>query len=258
MRKYMIGYGIWNKQDMIGWLLDGVCANTPEVSHIRFVFDNCTDDSERNFDFMSQQIVYNPTPGEQDKRTRSIKTTKESSSTTIHEVGIHNALIKFFRDETDCDVLIVLQDDQRIRGPLVLRTERLLDHYGAKIGMMGGRDGYERGLEQMVGSEWSTSTLQERLRPGSWAERSYLNSGPLIYTRSVVKCIGMVDTQFEHWYAWDDYCERCKQRGLTNVVLGTKIRHLKFGRAPTTTYYTDGSQLRDTKRFHDKWGKIAW
>lgn len=258
MRKYMIGYGIWNKQDMVGWLLEGIGANAQEVAHVRFVFDSCVDDSERNFDGMHHQILLNPTPGERENRTAHVTVTKESSVDVIHEVGIHNALIRFFRDETDCDVLIVPQDDQRIVGPIILRVERLLNKCGGHVGLIGGRDGYLRGLGSMVGSEWSTSTLTERLRPGAWVERPYLNSGPLIYRRDVVAKVGNIDTAYEHWYAWDDYCVRCLQAGFTNMLLGTKVRHLRFGRTLTTTYYTDGSQQRDYARFKSKCGGLAW
>ena len=258
MRRYMVGYGVWNKQDMIGWLIDGVAHHAPEAMHLRFVFDNCTDDSEKNFDLMHRQILYNPTPGLHEMPTHTMCASKESSPALIHETGIHNALIRFFRDETDYDVLIILQDDQRLTGPIILRLERLLDKCGSGVGLVGGRDGYERGLGSMIGSEWSTSSLKRRLRPGTWEARPYLNSGPLIYTRVVVTKVGGIDPAYEHWYAWDDYCARCIRAGLTSVLLGTSIRHLKFGRTPTTTYYDDGSVVRDLARFRSKCGELAW
>ena len=253
MRKYMIGYGVWNKRHMIGWLLEGVGTYAREARQLRFVFDSCEDESERMFDMLSEQIIGNVA------RSRHIEVSKGSSGETLHETGLHNALLEHFIKETDCDVLIVPQDDQRICGPIILRMEGLLDCFGGRVGMVGGRDGYERGLSKITGSEWSESTLKDRLRPGVWAERSFLNSGPLIYVRTVVEKVGRIDPAYEHWYAWDDYCMRCKhEHGLTNVVVGTEIRHLKFGKVPSTTYYTDGSLKHDHDLFQRKWGDKAW
>jgi len=253
MRRYMVGYGIWNKQDMIGWLLEGVGTYTPEATHVRFVFDSCVDDSEKNFDMLSSQIIKNVA------RTSHMVVSKEKLATVTHEYGLHNAILRHFMQETDCDVLIIPQDDQRICGPMILRMEGLLDSYRDRIGLIGGRDGYERGLVGIVGSMWSESTLTARLQPGIWREATFLNSGPLIYTRKVVEKVGYVDTKYEHWYGWDDYCMRCRHvYGLMNVVVGTEIRHLKFGKVPGTTYYTDGSLARDYARFKSKWGALAW
>jgi len=252
MHKYMIGYGVWNKQDMVGWLLEGIGAYAPEVSCVHFVFDSCVDASEANFDIMYSQLIKNVA------RTAHVHITKWASKEPLHEIGIHDAIMHHFMNETDCDVLIVPQDDQRICDPILLRMEGMLGHFGSRIGLIGGRDGYFEGLSKIVGSVWSESVLTERLQPGVWCERPFLNSGPLIYTRDMITKVGYHDRQFEHWYAWDDYCMRCRDAGLTSAVVGTGIRHIKFGRAPNTTYYTDGSGDRDRARFRSKWGKKAW
>ena len=253
MRRYMIGYGVWNKQDMVGWLLEGIGYHAPETLEVRFIFDECGDASESNFDLMSSQILANI------PQTKHVRVSKASSPTSLHETGVHNALMRHFMGETDCDVLIVPQDDQRICGPIILRLEGMLNHFGDRIGIVGGRDGYESGLSRIIGSEWSESTLQERLRPGVWAERSFLNSGPLVYVRAVVDKVGYIDPAYEHWYAWDDYCMRCKyEHGLANAVVGTEIRHLQFGRTLSTSYYSDGSLAHDHELFQRKWGDKAW
>jgi len=249
----MVGYGVWNKQDMIGWLLEGIGTYVPEATHVRFVFDSCVDNSEKNFDMMSSQILKNVA------RTSHMTISKERCDAVVHEYKLHNALLRYFVHETNCDVLIVPQDDQRICGPMILRMEGLLDSYGDRIGLIGGRDGYESGLSGIVGSAWSESTLNARLQPGMWKEATFLNSGPLIYTRKVAENVGFIDAEYQHWYGWDDYCMRCKYtHGLVNVVVGTEIRHLKFGKVPGTTYYTDGSQVKDHVRFKSRWKNLAW
>jgi len=247
-RKYMIGYGVWNKQDMVAWMIDGVAEWVPTASQVRFAFDHCTDDSEMMFDMCAGCLLGS-----------SKVITKDTGPHVKDEIGIHNALLRYFIEETDCDVLVIPQDDQRFSGPVVPRLEPMLHQLGSKVGVVGARFGYEFGLKSGIASQWSASVDRANLPVGGWAECTYLNTGPIIYPRSTVEKVGYLDEQFEHWFIWEDYCARCKHEGgLTNVVVDIDMRHVHFGRRTGSSYYTDKSSTRDHKRMHKKWGRLGW
>ena len=247
-RRYMIGYGVWNKQDMVGWMIDGVAEWVPTAKHVRFAFDHCTDDSEMMFDMCAGKLLGS-----------SKVITKDSGPHVKDEIGIHNALLRYFMEETDYDVLVIPQDDQRFSGPVVPRLEPILHHLGDKVGVVGARLGYEFGLKDGISSQWGGGVDRANLPVGGWAECTYLNTGPVIYPRSTVEKVGYLDEQFEHWFIWEDYCARCKyDHGLTNVVVDIDMRHVHFGRRTGSSYYTDKSSTRDRKRMHEKWGRLGW
>lgn len=251
MRKYMVGYGIWNKQDMIGWLLDGISENVPEVAHVAFVFDHCWDKSRENFNRMYNQFLLGVPMSDLGNSERS-----------LHEVGVHLTLMRHFMSKTNCDVLIMPQDDERISRPVLPLLEKVLNKYGDRIGIIGGRSGYDIASSTNISARWVKATGNEKknyLSPGGFTERPYVNTGPIVYPRSTIEKAHYLDAGYEHWFIWEDYAASCKYtHGLTNVVVDFPIRHLRFGGAPATTYYNDGSLSRDRKRMVQKWGHKGW
>ena len=115
----------------------------------------------------------------------------------------------------------------------------------------------------MISSEWSESMISiRRLAPGEHVERPYVNPGPMIYTRKLIESIGYYNMDFRCWYWWNDYCHRSLMAGFVNVLLGTAIQHKKFGKVPAqpkgwTSFYSNGSQVADTKLIDGLWGRIG-
>jgi len=246
MRKYLIGMGVWNKRDMIPWLVSGLSEHARGAAEIAVVFDSCVDGSEARFDEVSREI------------TGPRVTKMRSRGEELNEIGVDDVLMHYFVNDTDCDALVVLHDDQRLTGPMLLQLDGALDEIGEDAGFIGGRDGYHPNLRGMVSSEWSESTLAERrLRDGEWARRPLVNPAPLVWTRRAIERVGRLNREFEAFYWWNDYAHRCILAGLTNAIMGTPITHMKFGGVPKTKYVGDGSQARDAARVERIWGRIG-
>ncbi|KKK96326.1 hypothetical protein LCGC14_2663900, partial [marine sediment metagenome] len=191
------------------------------------------------------------------------RVTKLVNKVETMEIGCHFQLMRYFMDYTDCDVLVLPQDDHRFTGPILQHVDAALDAHGGRAGVLGGRDGYELGLQRMMSSEWSESvTAIRRLAPGEHVERPYVNPGPMIYTRELVDAIGYYNMDFRCFYWWNDYCHRSLAAGFVNVLLGTAIQHKKFGKVPEqpegwTSFYTNGSQVEDAALIDRLWGQIG-
>jgi hypothetical protein len=235
--KYMVGCVVWNKVDMLCWLLQGVNNAFPKGSHVVFVFDACKDDSVAAFTPLSGFWLH-----KKGYTSEAIVCEKE-----VREVGGHNLLMRRFM-ASDCDVLVVFQDDQHLLGPIV-GLENVLAKHGDSMGVIGGRDGYNTGYGQFVGSVWSESThCTARLQPGQFAERFCINSGPVIYTKPLINKVGYLDENFVAFFVWDDYGVRALHKNFVNGVIGTNLIHAKFGRVPSTTFYTKEISIHDNNR----------
>jgi hypothetical protein len=250
--KYIVAYSVWNKVDMLAWLLSGVVENfNPADTEVVFHFDACSDDSVAAFEAVAGYWLTRP-----GFRYKVIVT--DPSGPQAREVGGHNKILRYAMEETDAEFIIIAQDDQRFNKPIVDHLVRLSDTYGDTLGVITGRDGYEWGYAQLAGSFWSESAgLLTRLQHGDWLERSCLNTGPLVYTRNVVTKTGYQDEQFCAFYAWDDYALRAKKLGFVNGVLGMDITHAKFGRVTATWWYDGewkGTGGKDMDRLKQKHG----
>jgi hypothetical protein len=235
--KYMVGCVVWNKVDMICWLLQGINNAFPKGSHVAFVFDACKDDSAAAFKPLSGFWL-----DRKGYTSEAIVCEKE-----VREVGGHNILMRRFM-ESDCDVLVVLQDDQHMLQPMS-GLEAVLAKYGQKTGIIGGRDGYWTGYRQFVGSQWSESTaITRRLAVNEFEPRPYINSGPVVYTKGVIQEVGYLDENFVAFFVWDDYGGRATFKNFQNGVIGTDLIHAKFGRVPNTTFYTQEISEHDNNR----------
>lgn len=250
MVRFVGAYPIWNKVDMIWWLLDGIRQHhKPEEAEWWFLFDDCRDGSREHFDAIAPVVLKGFTYEAWD------------SPHELREMGCHNAFLDRF-SATTAEALVVFQDDQRIDGPgLFGDLDRLSDHYDGQLGYIGGRDGYDHGYANFISSPWVRSDFATDVSPrvivGEWAERISVNPGPLIYPRHVVERIGKLDSErYKAWYWWDDYAARCREAGFQNFILGTAIEHRFFGRVPITTIHTDkdGWSAMDREAFRQRWG----
>jgi len=243
--KTFVGYTIWNKVDMIAWLLGGIVNNFPKGTHVGFCFDNCTDDSEAAFDAMRGYWL--------DRRGFIVH--KLAPPVTVGLVGGTNILLDIFMG-TDCDICFTPQDDQRIENPVHLDLERLMAAYGPRLGGVGCRDGFYAGYASPVCSRWSTSGLPyapQRLETGEWAERPYYNDGPVAYPRHLVSAIGKLDAGFGGFYVWCDYGGTAEKAGFKNVILGGEVTHACWGRFTPSKFAVDGVMANnDLARLKDK------
>ena len=244
--KFMVGVGVFCKQDMIGWLLDGITTGFPRGTKVVFFFEACTDASLPNFLALA--------PEKLDGYDWSWKESKEH----ILEHGVHCRLIDDFM-LSDCDALIVPHDDNRFVDPGICGDiERVFAHYGDTLGWVGGRDGHEQWYQQMISSPFSCSDVaREKLPVGQWVERSMLNTGPMVYSRALINKIGKPGDGFEGWYWWTDYSLRARASGLKNVLLSMDCLHTKFGQLKDNKELYSGDLVaRDLKRLCDKWKPV--
>ncbi len=233
--RYAVAYSVYNKVDMISWLLDGIVRNFNSAdTEVIFHFDICRDDSAQAFDAMTEFWL----------TKRGFKWTKlvaDPLKPETREIGGHNAILRHCMANSDAYFFCIAQDDQHFNQPITSCLERLSDTYGTRLGMITGRDGYDWGYAKFCGSFWSESILQERLAHGDWRERQCMNTGPLVYNRNVVEKIGYQDESFIAYYGWDDYALRALEAGFVNGVLGMDITHAKFGRVTPTWWAVDGN-----------------
>jgi hypothetical protein len=262
--KLFVGYSIWNKVDMVVWLLDGIVRYfDPNQVELGFVFDTCEDDSVDVFhtskDWWLVRNGFKFQVETWDRTLRAVSTGEQSwlkpfeTSAPIREVGGHNRLLKMFL-ASDCDMAVIAQDDQQFARPVYADYLGLDEKYGDRLGIVGGRDGYFQFFRDMASSKWSESSSHERLAYGEFRERPFFNSGPVGYPRKLVETIGLLDDQFTAYYVWDDYGARARAAGFQSVILSTHVIHAKFGRTKATVF-TDASAA-DIARLRSKHGGV--
>ena len=229
--KFTLGYSVWNKVDMLSWLLEGIINNfSPTNTEVVFHFDACTDGSDVAFDSLTPYWLM------QRGGFKPEQIHKLVSPAEVREVGGHNALIKWFMERQQSQFLIVAQDDQHFKNTPCPFLESLAGMYGKSLGLIGGRDGYGVGYSNFTGSTWSESTVQRRLRHGEFVQLPYMNSGPIVYNARLISEVGLLDEEFRAYYVWDDYGHRAIQKGFVNGVMGMDLIHAKFGRVKATEW----------------------
>lgn len=248
MKKFMVGYTVWNKVDMLLWLIQGIIENfSPTDTEIAFHFDACEDGCADAFEGLVHYWLVQK-GGWTRAQIHALVSDKE-----VREVGGHNRLIDLFVTKPEIDMLIVAQDDQRFNKNVTAPLGALMDFVtekGHRLGIVGGRDAYFAGYGGFVGSEWSESAVHQRVKHGEFQSRPYMNSGPVCYTRPVVEAVGKLDEEFRAYYVWDDYGARAVKAGFTNGVMGMDVTHAKFGRMKATQW-CDWSG-HDNARLHMK------
>jgi len=247
--KVCVGVSVFNKQDMIRWILEGIrdsfdCESTKVVFH----FEACCDKSVDNFCALKDSILGN------------FKTPVDHIVSPNHvlEQGAHRLLINQFM-ASNCDILIIPHDDNKFMGRrLVSDIQDLLDAKGIKnVGWIGGRDGYGYNYDKIISSPFSASNIaRDKVSIGEYQPRLMLNTGPNVYTRHLVDTIGLPDNGMD-WYWWDDYSLRAHEHGLTNYLLGMDCLHEKFGQVGNNHVLYEGSNVaKGLKMLNDRWASL--
>ena len=228
--KFVIGYSVWNKRDMLSWLLDGIHDTfSPDNTEVVFHFDACTDESDRVFDSLADTWLVR-------RGWKPEQIHKLVSHEEVRELGGHNKIMQWFMEHQPIDFCIVAHDDQRLTADIRPHLAALKERYGDRLGLIGGRDGYGAGYSQFTGSFWSESTVQRRVALGEFVALPYQNSGPNVYTAHLIGKVGYLDPEFKAYYVWDDYGHRAMQQGFVNGVMGMDLIHRKFGICKATEW----------------------
>ncbi|HNR56701.1 MAG TPA: hypothetical protein PKJ19_16155, partial [Flavobacteriales bacterium] len=115
----MIGIGIFQKPDMLRWMLEGIAENFPVKDvPISVIFEA---ENSQGADVMALRDMASD--------LGLWMTLPVSTEEHILEHGCHRHLIEQFM-RTDCDVLIIPQDDNRFQRPLLPDLKRLWEQYG--------------------------------------------------------------------------------------------------------------------------------
>lgn len=242
--KAMIGYGVFQKPDMLEWYLTGIAENFPVETQVEFYFEAAKDLDHLQFE------------GAAIRHLAPRYWRYSWGEDHILEHGVHRLLIERFM-ATDCDVLIIPQDDNRFQRPLLPDLERLWEQYGTQLGWISGRDGYGFGYSNMVCSPFSDSnSTKTKLPIGDHREVTLMNTGPVVYFRHVIERVGMPDPDMA-WYWWDDFSLKCHTAGLKNILLSMDCLHEKFGRVGNNPGLFNDQLVADClKKLNERWAPV--
>lgn len=258
--RHLVAYHFWNKQDMIHFAMAGI-ANTydKDKDYIVFILDGCTDDSEAVFlkskdnilKYWNVDYVVSPEEAFEWNHTNNVQQ-------MCLDLGYDS--LHFFHDDT-------LLTGSRFREDV----EYQMNAFGNSIGVIGGREGFVNRHKDGFGSYWSKlsynidrsaydakvpeGNISTVLHPGESAYVVIVNNGPIVYPRTTLEKVGLIDTDFTFFNAEEDYCLRCNEQGLTNVVLGTEAIHVKLGRVTPSKIYSQNIAAKDERLLRDKWEK---
>lgn len=156
----------------------------------------------------------------------------------IYEVKANNRLLQ----EATNDVIVLFQDDIiTYDEAFKQKIFKVIKTYGISLGLMGGRSGFElTGKPDFPEhpyyrvSNWEHLPKQygEKLKEGEFKERTFLNRGPLVFTKRLLEEVGYLDEEFSPLWGDDlDYCARAKfEYGKKNVVFQCNVKsQLKWG-----------------------------
>lgn len=212
-----VGYTIWNKEDLMPEIIGGLAENISPTSEVVLLFDNCTDDSfNKAFEEAKKHnlniIALNYTDGD------------------LFEVKANNELLRWFMKESKNDVIALFQDDIILKDKHFMSKIRSVLVNEPDAGLLGGRSGFEleslefpeKPVNKVSNWEHKEEQYGERLkeRGNTFAARTFLNRGPLVFTRRLIKEVGYLSEKyFPQWGDDLDYCAKCHfSHGLNNIV----------------------------------------
>jgi len=244
--KFTIAYSIFNKAHMLEEIINGLIKNINEDVNYIFIFDGCTDNSYEIFSQVSKKLK------------GDIKTLFTDN---IFQLKTNNLMMDMF----ETDFLVIFQDDMVLQDKNFIKNiKKIYEIYKDNLGIIGCRDGYERGYSQMIGSPHSESR-REILQVGEFKERSMINIGPIVLTKNLINKIGKFDEIYGvGGYEETEYALKCKYvHGLTNIILSVDILHSKFEhKNKNKIKHTSGDVLseqisRNHSIFSQRWFKYA-
>ena len=160
------------------------------------------------------------------------------------------------------DVIALFQDDIILNDRL-FRT-KIFDIFDSfpdksKIGLMGGRSGFEfettefpeKPTQKVSNWEHLPNQYGEKLALNEWKVRTFLNRGPLVFTKSLIDEVGYLDEgYYPQWGDDMDYCARAHYlRGRNNIVFECAVKsELSWG----GTRQSD-SKLRKGRHYKPNW-----
>ncbi len=242
----MIGYGVFQKPDMLRWYMEGIKENFPPDTVVRFYHEAAP---VNGLEIFHTRVAA-------DEILPGWDFAQDGGEQHILEHGVHRLLIQQFM-AGECDVLIIPQDDNRFERPLIPDLEKLWAKYGTNLGWISGRDGYDFGYQNMVCSPFSDSNSTKQALPiGEYRERPMMNTGPVVYFRHVIEKVGLPDPDMA-WYWWDEFSLRCHHAGLTNILLSMSCLHEKFGRCGSNPGLFNDQLVSDClKKLNDRWRPV--
>lgn len=206
---YTVGYTVFNKENLIEKLVEGVArlGGLPSI----FLFDGCTD---RSVDIFL-------------KHREQLKNCKAfvNDGYDRFETCSNNFILEQF--DTDCCIL--MQDDLILTSGEIFQVAEEIYSNDLSAGLIGYKDGYEMDVvnqyKDFVSSPWSTSKNRNKvLKRGEYVKRTYVNRGPLCVPRKLISSIGYFDEAFYPLF-WDDndYSIRSSLEGFNNYVAYSEI-----------------------------------
>lgn len=215
--KFSVGYTIFNKKHLLPKIVFGINEAFNEADEIIFLFDDCTDGSIEEFQKLSGYLPSKP------------KIIIEHED--LYEIKANNRILR----ESSGDFTILFQDDiVNFDKALKNKVLDIAKHYKHNLGLMGGRSGYEltsnptfpeKSYYRVSNWEHLDKQYGERLPDGAYAERTFLNRGPIVFSRDLINEVGYLDEEFYPLWGDDlDYCARAKFKfGKTNIVFECKV-----------------------------------
>jgi hypothetical protein len=217
-------YTIYNHEALIPKIIFGLKEGFDFKDEFIFIFDNCTDNSYEVFMNLKKYLPSKP---------KVIINQKDE-----YEIKCNNRALREFTRNT----IILFQDDiinhdQHIKE----KISKIVDKYGDKLGMLGGRAGFEFSGEKRFPevtyhrvSNWEHLDKQYgyRLKEWEYKERTFLNRGPIVLTRDLIEKAGYLDEAYYPLWGDDmDYCARCRYTyNLKNVVFQCNVEsQLRWG-----------------------------
>lgn len=211
-----VGYTVFRKENLIPEIVRGIIDCFDEGDEIIFLFDDCNDNSKevaiREFEKYNRKFIIIEPKEEQ----------FEIKANNLILKAAANEIIVLFQDDMVCN-------DKNIKSKIL----KIMDIYKENLGLLGGRDGFnlrettfpEKAFDKV--SSWTHiqgNTVM--LKEGEYAERTILNRGPIVFTKSLIEKVGYLDESFfPQWGDDMDYCFRCKYiHKLTNVVFQCGIK----------------------------------
>jgi glycosyltransferase involved in cell wall biosynthesis len=251
-KRISVGYTIFNKKNLIPEIIEGFKDILDENDEFIIVFDGCTDNSYEIFCYLKHFL----------KCRVNIQIFKEDefeikANNWILENALYDTVVLFQDD--------ILNKDKNIREKIF----EVYKKFGKKTGLIGGRSGYEldgfsdfpeKSINKVSNWEHLPKQYGIRLKEGESYPRTFLNRGPIVFSRNLINEVGLLEESYYPLWGDDlDYCARAKFiYGRTNVVFQCDvISKLKWG----TTHIKGASKIpKDTfkvnwYRFIESWGR---
>lgn len=205
---------------LVTTILDGIWECFDPGDELIFVVDGCDDGTEEELraqltarEFAEYFDIQIYVPDEE-----------------LFEVKANNWILKHSKNY----VTVLFQDDIICKDKFIKeKIFSVVDKYGMRLGLMGGREGFE--IEELTFPEKTTKRAVnwyhvepkevKMLEPFSSLRRTFLNRGPIVFTKRLIRQVGYLDeAYFPLWGDEMDYCARCKfDHKLVNVVFECEV-----------------------------------